>query len=184
MNALSEQDQKAWSARWTTPGWLPSSIGIAFTPTDGNIRCAEDNLDRLIAQAKPGEVIYYYDLVGVVAQIYSTKECRSHLVAMVNGKGSFAENAAVGLTCIIVHSADASPESDQWHLFNDFTVQELTAKEALHFDPLWKTPVILVYQVRHRRERDIEGHPIDFRKFDDNWKTSLDPSCLYDAGSL
>ena len=93
-------------------------------------------------------------------------------------------NAALGLICQKVPLANASSESHRWHLFNDFTVQEMTAKEALHFDPAWKTPVILVYQVRHRRERDVEGNPIDFRKFDDNWKGSLDPSCLYDAGSL
>ena len=86
INALSEQDQKLWNARWATPGWLPSSIGILFSPTDGNIRCTEEHLDRLIAQAGKGDVVYYYDLVGVVAQIYSTRESRSHLVAMVNGK--------------------------------------------------------------------------------------------------
>ena len=95
INALSEQEQKIWSTRWATPGWLPTSIGIVFNPTDGNVRCAEENVDRLIAQARKGEVVYCYDLVGVVAQIYSTRECRSHLVAMVSGKGSRAENAAL-----------------------------------------------------------------------------------------
>ena len=52
----------------------------------GNTRCAEDNLDRLIGQTMKDEVVYLYDLVGVVAQIYSARDRRSHLVSMVNGE--------------------------------------------------------------------------------------------------
>ena len=79
---------------------------------------------------------------------------------------------------------ETSSEAHKWHLFNDFTVQQMSSKEALHFDASWKTPVILTYQVRHRRDLDVRGDPIDYRKLDDGWKTSLDPSCLYQSGSL
>ena len=58
---------------------------MVFNPIDGSIRCFEENLDQLGMQARKSDVVYVYDLVGVVAQI-STREGRSHLVAMVNGK--------------------------------------------------------------------------------------------------
>ncbi len=140
-------------------------------------------MDQLSIQARKTDVVYFYDLVGVVARI-TTREGRSHLVAMVNGKGQTSKGAFLRLIYVIVAIAETIPESHEWHLFNDFTVQKISAEEALHFDPSFKTPVILVYQVQRRRDLDLEGNLIDYRKIDDSWKTSLDPSCLYDAGSL
>lgn len=57
-----------------------------FNTMTGIIRCAEDNLDRFVGQAMKNDVVYLYDLVGVVAQIHSAKEHRSHLVSLINGE--------------------------------------------------------------------------------------------------
>ena len=103
---------------------------------------------------------------------------------MVNGEDNPANAAKLRLIWETVALPEPSPEPHDWYLFNDFAVQKISTEEALHFEPSFKTPVILAYQVRCRRDSDVEGQLIDYRKLDDNWKVSLDPSCLYDAGSL
>lgn len=62
---------------------------------------------------------------------------------------------------------------NEWHLFNDFLVRRVTSDEALRFDPTWKLPSILTYQIKSAR------HVID-----DSWKDKLDASLLYHDWSL
>ena len=62
---------------------------------------------------------------------------------------------------------------DDWHLFNDFLVRHISIEEALRFDPIWKLPSVLTYQVKSAR------HAID-----DSWKTNLDTSLLYRKWAL
>lgn len=57
---------------------------------------------------------------------------------------------------------------NHWHLFNDFLVRKVSEAEALRFDPTWKLPSVLTYQVKTTR------HQID-----DTWKDKLDTSILY-----
>jgi PAB-dependent poly(A)-specific ribonuclease subunit 2 len=64
-------------------------------------------------------------------------------------------------------SREESAENE-WHIFNDFLVHKITREEALRFDPAWKMPSIIGYQIKSAR------HVID-----DSWKQSLDPSILY-----
>lgn len=61
---------------------------------------------------------------------------------------------------------------DGWHLFNDFLVRKVPPDDALHFDPSWKLPCVLMYQAKTAR------HSID-----DSWKSSLDTSVLYNQSS-
>ena len=70
--------------------------------------------------------------------------------------------AQVGLS-----EPNASSEP-QWHLFNDFLVRHITKFEALRFDPTWKLPSILAYQVKSFGNR-----------IDTSWKDKLDTSILY-----
>ncbi|KAK5013804.1 poly(A)-specific ribonuclease, partial [Cryomyces antarcticus] len=93
-----------------------------------------------------------YELVGIVADINSGENQKPHLVSLIN----------VGPS-----SRDPNAES-QWHLFNDFLVRATTQEEALRFEPSWKLPSILTYQVK------THSHNID-----DSWKENLDPSLLY-----
>lgn len=86
ISALSERDHLPRTSGWATPGWLPDSIGIMFNTMTGITRCAEENLDRLVSQATKDNVVYIYDLVGVVMQIYNAKDHKSHLVSLINGK--------------------------------------------------------------------------------------------------
>lgn len=58
--------------------------------------------------------------------------------------------------------------ADQWHLFNDFLVRQVPKEEALRFDPSWKLPAVLTYQLKS------VSHIID-----DSWKHTLDTSFLY-----
>ncbi|QDS72369.1 hypothetical protein FKW77_008301 [Venturia effusa] len=57
---------------------------------------------------------------------------------------------------------------DQWHLFNDFLVTPITKKEALRFDPAWKLPSVITYQLKDM------SHAVD-----DSWTDSLDTSILH-----
>jgi PAB-dependent poly(A)-specific ribonuclease subunit 2 len=59
-------------------------------------------------------------------------------------------------------------ESDQWHLFNDFLVQQITKEDALKFDSSWKLPSVVAYQLKSA------NHHID-----DSWKENLDTSLLF-----
>jgi PAB-dependent poly(A)-specific ribonuclease subunit 2 len=60
-------------------------------------------------------------------------------------------------------------EDDKWHVFNDFLVHP-TSDEELRFDPSWKMPSVLAYQLRSAR------HEID-----NSWLDNLDMSLLYRA---
>ncbi|KAK1047655.1 poly(A)-specific ribonuclease, partial [Friedmanniomyces endolithicus] len=55
-----------------------------------------------------------------------------------------------------------------WHLVNDFLVRPIAQEEALLFDPRWKLPSVLTYQMKSR------SHDID-----DSWKAGIDASILY-----
>lgn len=57
---------------------------------------------------------------------------------------------------------------NEWHIFNDFLVNKIPREEALRFEPSWKMPSVIAYQIKSAR------HVID-----DAWKTNLDPSLLY-----
>ncbi|RYP44071.1 hypothetical protein DL768_009430 [Monosporascus sp. mg162] len=77
---------------------------------------------------------------------------RSHLVAMAN----------------VAHSAPVAPGNNQWYLFNDFYVKPVSSEEALTFNTSWKTPSVLVYQLKASNNR-----------IDSGWKQHLDPRLLY-----
>lgn len=149
---------------WSTPGFLPESIGIYIYP-DGRIACIEDGVDQI------ADRVQVYDLVGFVAQIHSSQDQKSHLVSIINGMACLPPCQTLLTTGAVEVFEDKTGQS-RWHLFNDFAVQELEKEDALSFNPSWKTPVVLVYQAR------------PFRKIDDTWKVSLDPICLWSEGSL
>ena len=134
---------------WSNPNWLPQEIGIILD--QGQFYCYEGQDLKFHLQRGVHNIIVY-ELIGFVAEINSGENSKSHLVSMIN----------VGPS-----SRDPSVES-QWHLFNDFLVRQVPTEEALHFDPAWKLPSILAYQVKSA------SHVID-----DSWKENLDPSLLY-----
>lgn len=61
-----------------------------------------------------------------------------------------------------------APGEDGWHLFNDFLVRPTKREEALSFNPAWKLPSVLTFQIK-----SANNH------VDDSWKTNLDTSLLY-----
>ena len=61
-----------------------------------------------------------------------------------------------------------APGEDGWHLFNDFLVRPTKREEALSFNPAWKLPSVLTFQIKEANNR-----------IDDSWKTNLDTSLLY-----
>ncbi|KAL2354819.1 PAB-dependent poly(A)-specific ribonuclease subunit PAN2 [Cryomyces antarcticus] len=134
---------------WATPNWLPKEIGIIVD--QGQFYCYEGQ-DLQFHLQKCIYNIMVYELVGIVADINSGENQKPHLVSLIN----------VGPS-----SRDPNAES-QWHLFNDFLVRATTQEEALRFEPSWKLPSILTYQVK------THSHNID-----DSWKENLDPSLLY-----
>jgi PAB-dependent poly(A)-specific ribonuclease subunit 2 len=68
-------------------------------------------------------------------------------------------------------SPDPTPV-DNWHVFNDFLVQKIPREEALNFDPSWKLPSVLTYQLKSARHR-----------IDDSWKQTMDTSLLFNRKS-
>ncbi|KAI1364122.1 PAB-dependent poly(A)-specific ribonuclease subunit PAN2 [Xylaria arbuscula] len=134
---------------WATPGWLPEEIGIIVD--NGNFFCYEGEDLKLHLQ-RGIHNITVYSLTGLAVNIDGGKQQQSHLVAMAN----------------TAHSAPAAPNKSQWHLFNDFHVKPIPAKEALAFNTSWKTPSVIIYQVKSANN-----------KLDSSWKQNLDARLLY-----
>ncbi|TGJ86618.1 hypothetical protein E0Z10_g2144 [Xylaria hypoxylon] len=134
---------------WATPGWLPEEIGIIVD--NGNFFCYEGEDLKLHLQ-RGIHNITVYSLTGLAVNIDGGKQQQSHLVAMAN----------------IAHSAPTASHDSQWHLFNDFHVKPIPAKEALTFNTSWKTPSVIIYQVKAANNR-----------LDSSWKQDLDSRLLY-----
>lgn len=134
---------------WATPGWLPEEIGIIVD--NGNFFCYEGEDLKLHLQ-RGIHNITVYSLIGLTANIDGGKQQQSHLVAMAN----------------VAHSAPTAPNKSQWYLFNDFHVKAIPSKEALTFNTSWKTPSVIIYQVKTANNR-----------LDSSWKQNLDARLLY-----
>ena len=67
---------------WDTPNWLPQEIGIIVG--NGQFFCYEGQDLDLHVQRKVHQIMVY-ELVGVVADVSSAENQKSHLVGMVNG---------------------------------------------------------------------------------------------------
>ncbi|KAJ4371394.1 poly(A)-specific ribonuclease [Neocucurbitaria cava] len=134
---------------WSIPHWLPQEIGIIVD--QGQFYCFEGQDLKLHLQRGVFDIMVY-ELVGVVADINSGEHQKPHLVATINTAPSSREPNA----------------EDKWHLFNDFLVRPIPKEEALRFEPSWKLPSVLTYQLKAARN-----------KIDDSWKESLDASILY-----
>lgn len=68
---------------------------------------------------------------------------------------------------VVAHS-DPKGYADQWHVFNDFYVKPVSAEEALTFNPTWKMPSVIAYQVKSANNC-----------IDTEWKKDLDAGLLY-----
>lgn len=77
-NAASNEARQLWN----TPGWLPEEIGIIAG--NGQFFCYEGEDLRLHVQRKVHQIMIF-ELVGVVADVSSAENQKSHLVGMVNG---------------------------------------------------------------------------------------------------
>lgn len=134
---------------WSTSGWLPAEIGIIVT--GGQFYCYEGQ-DLKVHLQRGVYDITVYELVGVVADINSGENQKSHLVSLIN----------------VSPSSRDPVDGPQWHLFNDFLVRHTTSAEALRFDSVWKLPSVLAYQAKSASQ-----------VIDDSWKENLDPALLY-----
>jgi PAB-dependent poly(A)-specific ribonuclease subunit 2 len=65
-------------------------------------------------------------------------------------------------------SSTDTGDTNEWYLFNDFLVRQTNKEDTLRFDPSWKLPSVLAYQLKSA------SHLID-----DTWKSHLDTSLLY-----
>ncbi|SMR52395.1 unnamed protein product [Zymoseptoria tritici ST99CH_1E4] len=134
---------------WGTPGFLPREIGVIVN--NGRFFCYEGQDLQLHLQRGQFNITVY-ELVGIVADVKTSDNEKSHLVATID----------VGL-------ADPDPtQKSNWHLFNDFLVSKLPPDEALHFNPQWKLPSVITYQAK-----------TDSHSLDSTWKSSIDPAVLY-----
>lgn len=134
---------------WATPGFLPKEIGIIVH--DDQFYCYEGQDLQLHLQRRIYDITVY-ELTGVVADVTATEGQQSHLVSLIN-----------------VAVCDPEPtRRDDWHLFNDFMVRQVSPQEALHFDPRWKLPSVIAYQTKR------SSHTLD-----DSWKTQIDTSILF-----
>lgn len=135
---------------WATPGWLPEEIGIIVE--QGQFFCYEGEDLKLHLQ-RGIHNITVYSLVGVVVNVESNDQAhKSHLVGMVN----------------VSHAEPMPPGESRWHLFNDFSVRQVSAAEALTFNAGWKMPSVLVFQQKAANNRH-----------NTEWIEKLDTSILF-----
>ncbi|KXJ89786.1 ubiquitin carboxyl-terminal hydrolase-domain-containing protein [Microdochium bolleyi] len=134
---------------WATPGFLPEEIGIIVD--NGQFFCYEGEDLKLHLQ-RAIHNITVYSLTGVATSIEDGQQQRSHLIATVN----------------VAHSAPQAPGANQWYTLNDFAVNPVTPEEALTFNSSWKSPSVVIFQVKTANN-----------KIDSDWKNSLDPTLLY-----
>jgi PAB-dependent poly(A)-specific ribonuclease subunit 2 len=134
---------------WATPGFLPREIGIINA--NSQFYCYEGQDLQLHLQRRT-HTINVYELVGLVADVAAGENQKSHLVSIIDAGISDKDPSKVG----------------NWHLVNDFLVRPIAQEEALVFDPRWKLPSVLAYQMKSR------SHNID-----SSWKGMIDTSILY-----
>ena len=134
---------------WSIPNWLPQEIGIIVD--QGQFYCFEGQDLKLHLQRGVFNIMVY-ELIGIVADINSGEHQKPHLVACINTAPS---------------SLEINTE-DKWHLFNDFLVRPIPKEEALRFEPSWKLPSVLAFQLKAARN-----------SIDDTWKDSIDTQILY-----
>ncbi|KAL2131448.1 hypothetical protein VTI74DRAFT_5096 [Chaetomium olivicolor] len=134
---------------WSTPGWLPEEIGVIVD--QGQFFCFEGEDLKLHLQ-RGIHNITVYSLIGMVVHIESTAPQKTHLVGMVN----------------VAHAEPTPPGESKWHLFNDFSVRPVSSAEALTFNATWKTPAVLLFQMKAANNTSNM-----------DWKTKLDTSILY-----
>lgn len=134
---------------WTMPGFLPKEIGIIVN--DGQFFCYEGQDLRAHLQRRAFDITVY-ELVGVVADITLADNKKSHVVSSIDTS---------------ISEVEAQPPGS-WHLFNDFLVRRVKQDDALGFDPRWKLPSVITYQVKSL------SHAID-----NTWKDHINTSVLY-----
>jgi PAB-dependent poly(A)-specific ribonuclease subunit 2 len=134
---------------WATPGFLPKEIGVIVE--GGRSYCYEgQDLKHHLQRRQHNMTVY--ELVGIVVEVNLGDNEKSHLVAAID---------------VSITDPDKSCQSS-WHLFNDFLVHPIAAEEALHFNPQWKLPSIITYQIK------TMSHVMD-----DSWKSAIDSRILY-----
>ncbi|KAF2706246.1 PAB-dependent poly(A)-specific ribonuclease-like protein subunit pan2 [Pleomassaria siparia CBS 279.74] len=134
---------------WSIPNWLPREIGIIVD--QGQFYCFEGQDLKLHLQRGVFNIMVY-ELIGIVADINSGEHQKPHLVACINTAPSSREINT----------------DEKWHLFNDFLVRPIPKEEALRFEPSWKLPSVLTFQLKAARN-----------SIDDSWKDTLDTQILY-----
>ncbi|KAM0741809.1 hypothetical protein ACQRIT_004666 [Beauveria bassiana] len=130
-------------------GWLPEEIGIIVD--QGQFFCYEGEDLKLHLQ-RGMHNITVYSLIGMAINIENGQTQKPHLVSMIN----------------VAHAEAEAPGKSQWHLFNDFLVRSVSTEEALTFNPSWKVPSVIAFQVKDANN-----------KLDSTWRDQLDTSVLY-----
>ena len=72
---------------WATPEWLPTEIAIV--PHGRSVLCVEGEALQDLRKSRPDIETLVYELVGMVADINSGEQQKSHLVSLVNSKPFF-----------------------------------------------------------------------------------------------
>lgn len=70
---------------WSIPGWLPEKIGLCIDK--GRIFCLEGEALRASQRNRQSRPLVVYDLVGLVADVNSGENQKSHMVSVINGMG-------------------------------------------------------------------------------------------------
>lgn len=68
---------------WSIPGWLPEKIGLSVDK--GRLLCVEGEALRASQRNRQSRPLVVYDLVGLVADVNSGENQKSHMVSVING---------------------------------------------------------------------------------------------------
>lgn len=80
---------------WSIPGWLPERIGIGIDK--GRVLCLEGEALRVSQRNRQSGPLIIYDLVGLVADVNSGENQKSHMVSLINGTNRSSVQPALGI---------------------------------------------------------------------------------------
>ncbi|ROW03387.1 hypothetical protein VSDG_01414 [Cytospora chrysosperma] len=152
---------------WATPGWLPEEIGIIVD--NGSFFCYQGEDLKLHLQ-RGVHNIQVYSLIGLSVNIESGLPQRAHPGALspVSVDHGSAHKPHLVAMVNVAHAEPEPPGESQWHLFNDFSVKQVSTAEALTFNTRWKMPSMLVYQLKTANNQ-----------LDTDWVKNIDTSVLH-----
>lgn len=114
--------------------YLPPMIAISVSGDDVTVREIRQDGEKEREKLRGAAI---YSLRSMVVQVQADQDI-PHLIAIVK-----------------IPAAEAGEMGDQWYLFNDFLVRQISTQEAFGFPASWKVPAVLLWERVDRTVLDL-----------------------------